>query len=213
MRIAIVSPEAVPFAKTGGLADVAGALPKELAQAGHEVRLIMPKYRAVDAAKFGLVRNENSLLVPLGDKTVAGEIFTSSQDGFTAIFIGNDEYFTRDELYGNKTGDFPDNASRFTFFSKGVLQCLKRLEFVPDVIHVNDWQSATIPLFLKSIYRNDPFFRKTATLLTIHNLGYQGLFWHLDMPLLGVGWTISPPRESSSGERSTSSKPESSTRI
>jgi len=131
--------------------------------------------------------------VPLGDKTVAGEIFTSSQDGFTAIFIGNDEYFARDELYGNKTGDFPDNASRFTFFSKGVLQCLKRLGFVPDVIHVNDWQSATIPLFLTSIYRNDPFFRKTATLLTIHNLGYQGLFWHLDMPLLGVGWEYFTP--------------------
>ncbi len=193
MRIVIVSPEAVPFAKTGGLADVAGALPKELAQAGHEVRLVMPKYRAVDEVKFGLVRAEQSISVPLGDKTTRGEILTSSQDGFTAIFIGNDEYFLRDELYGNKTGDFLDNASRFTFFSKGALQCLKALGFVPDIIHVNDWQSALVPLFLESIYKNDPFFRKTATLLTIHNLGYQGLFWHLDMPLLGVGWDYFTP--------------------
>jgi starch synthase len=193
MRIVIVSPEAVPFAKTGGLADVAGALPKELAQAGHEVRLVMPRYRVVDAAKFGLIRTETSIQVPLGDKIVLGEIFTSSQDGFTAIFIGNDEYFMRDELYGNKAGDFADNAARFTFFSKGVLQCLKGLGFMPDIIHVNDWQSALIPLFLQSIYKNDPFFRKTAALLTIHNLGYQGLFWHLDMPLLGVGWEYYTP--------------------
>lgn len=193
MRIAIVSPEAVPFAKTGGLADVAGALPKELAQAGHEVRLVMPKYGVVDAAKYGLVRTGNSVSVPLGDKTVGGEIFTSSHDGFTVIFIQNDEYFLRDELYGNKTGDFPDNASRFVFFSKGTLLCLKELGFEPDIINVNDWQSALIPLFLKSIYKDDPFFKKTATLLTIHNLGYQGLFWHLDMPLLGVGWDYFTP--------------------
>jgi starch synthase len=193
MRIAIVSPEAVPFAKTGGLADVAGALPKELARAGHEVRLVMPLYRAVDTVKFGLVPTGKGVSVPLADKTVEGEILTCNRDGFTAIFIRNDDYYMRDGLYGGKTGDFPDNASRFVFFSKGTLMALEQLGFVPDVIHVNDWQSALIPLLLRSIHRDDPFFRKTATLLTIHNLGYQGLFWHLDMPLLGVGWDYFTP--------------------
>jgi starch synthase len=193
MRIAIITPEAVPFAKTGGLADVAGALPKELARAGHEVRLVMPKYRVVDTAKFGLVRTGGGISVPIGDKIARGEILTSSQDDFTAIFIQNDEYFMRDELYGNKSGDYPDNASRFIFFSRAAMQSLKELEFVPDVIHVNDWQSALIPLYLRSVYKDDPHFRKTATLLTIHNLGYQGLFWHLDMPLLGVGWDYFTP--------------------
>ncbi len=193
MRIAIVSPEAVPFAKTGGLADVAGALPKELARAGHEVKLIVPKYKVVDAAKFGLVRTGGSISVPIGDKIAWGEILTSSQDDFTAIFIQNDEYFLRDGLYGNKNGDFPDNASRFIFFSRAALDCLRELEFEPDVIHVNDWQSALIPLYLRSVYKHDPYFKKTATLLTIHNLGYQGLFWHLDMPLLGVGWDYFTP--------------------
>jgi starch synthase len=193
MRIAIVSPEAVPFAKTGGLADVAGALPKELARAGHEVKLIVPKYRVVDAAKFGLVRTGGSISVPIGDKIAWGEILTSSQDDFTAVFIQNDEYFLRDGLYGNKNGDFPDNASRFIFFSRAALDCLRELEFEPDVIHVNDWQSALIPLYLRSVYKHDPYFKKTATLLTIHNLGYQGIFWHLDMPLLGVGWDYFTP--------------------
>ena len=193
MRIAIVSPEAVPFAKTGGLADVAGALPKELARAGHEVKLIVPKYKVVDAAKFGLVRTGGSISVPIGDKIAWGEILTSSQDDFTAVFIQNDEYFLRDDLYGNKNGDFPDNASRFIFFSRAALDCLRELEFEPDVIHVNDWQSALIPLYLRSVYKHDPYFKKTATLLTIHNLGYQGLFWHLDMPLLGVGWDYFTP--------------------
>jgi len=193
MRIAIVSPEAVPFAKTGGLADVAGALPKELARAGHEVRLVMPKYKVIDTVKYALSRTGASVSVPIGDKIAWGEILTSSQDGFETIFIQNDDYYMRDELYGTRSGDFPDNASRFIFFSKAVPACLKELGFVPDIIHVNDWQSALIPLYLRSIYRDDPHFKKTATLLTIHNLGYQGLFWHLDMPLVGVSWDYFTP--------------------
>jgi starch synthase len=193
MRIAIVTPEAVPFAKTGGLADVAGALPKELAGLGHEVRLVMPKYEAVDQGKFALTPSTKSVFVPLADRIVTGQVFTSIQDGYTAVFLGNDEFFKRDGLYGEKGVDYPDNASRFVFFARGALLALKGLGFVPDVIHINDWQSALVPLFLRSVFKDDPFFRKTATVLTIHNLGYQGLFWHLDMPLLGVGWDYFTP--------------------
>jgi starch synthase len=193
MRIVIVAPEAVPFAKTGGLADVAGALPKELAALGHEVRLVMPKYGSVEESKFGLSRTGKSFSVPLADKTARGEIFVSTQDGYTAVFIGNDDFYLRDGLYGDAKGDYPDNASRFIFFSKAALSALKELGFVPDIIHVNDWQTALIPLFLGSIFKDDPYFRKTSTLLTIHNLGYQGLFWYLDMPLLGVGWDYFTP--------------------
>jgi starch synthase len=193
MRIAIVSPEAVPFAKTGGLADVAGALPKELAGLGHEVRLVMPKYRAVDEAKFKLTQTDKSVFIPLAERIVTGQIFTSTQDGYTTVYIGNDEFYMREELYGERGIDYPDNASRFTFFSKAALAALNHLDFIPDIIHVNDWQSALIPLFLNSTFRDDPHFKRTATLLTIHNLGYQGLFWHLDMPLLGIGWDYFTP--------------------
>ena len=193
MRIAIVSPEAVPFAKTGGLADVAGALPKELAGLGHEVRLVMPKYRAVDEAKFKLTQTDKSVFIPLAERIVTGQIFTSTQDGYTTVYIGNDEFYMREELYGERGIDYPDNASRFTFFSKAALAALNQLDFIPDIIHVNDWQSALIPLFLNSTFRDDPHFKRTATLLTIHNLGYQGLFWHLDMPLLGIGWDYFTP--------------------
>ncbi len=193
MRIAIVASEAVPFAKTGGLADVAGALPKELAALGHEVRLVMPKYGSVQESKFGLSRTGKSFSVPLADKTAPGEIYVSTQDGYTAVFIKNDDFYLRDGLYGDAKGDYPDNASRFIFLAKAALSALKELGFVPDIIHVNDWQTALIPLFLGSIFKDDPYFRKASTLLTIHNLGYQGLFWHLDMPLLGVGWDYFTP--------------------
>jgi starch synthase len=193
MRIAIVSPEAVPFAKTGGLADVAGALPKELAGLGHEVRLVMPKYKAVDETKFGLKDTGKEVLVPLADKVVRGRIFTAAHDGYEAVFIANDDFYMRDNLYGDKSGDFSDNASRFVFFAKAVPVALVEIGFGVDIMHVNDWQSALIPLFFRSIYKNDAYWKKTATLLTIHNLGYQGIFWHLDMPLLGVGWDYFTP--------------------
>ncbi|MBN1882237.1 MAG: glycogen synthase GlgA [Deltaproteobacteria bacterium] len=197
MRIVIVSPEAVPFAKTGGLADVAGALPGELAELGHEVRLVMPLYRMVRDRGFAPPAIDKTVRILVGERTVEGSIHvmeSPNPDGrFTTIFIGNSEFFDREGLYGIKGEDFPDNASRFVFFSRAVLEALKAVDFIPDIIHVNDWQSGLIPLYLKSVYDLDPHYRRTSSVLTIHNLGYQGLFWHLDMPLVGVGWDYFTP--------------------
>lgn len=197
MRIVIVSPEAVPFAKTGGLADVAGALPRELADLGHEVRLVMPLYRMVRDRGFAPPVSGAAVEVPLGDRRVGGSIHVMDdpdRDGrFKTIFIENAEFFDREGLYGTKGADFTDNASRFVFFSKAAVEALKAVDFIPDIIHVNDWQSGLVPLYLKTIYGLDPHFRRTSSVLTIHNLGYQGLFWHLDMPLVGVGWEYFTP--------------------
>lgn len=195
MKIAVVSPEAVPFAKTGGLADVAGALPGELAELGHEVRLIIPKYKSVVEKGFKLKRIDGDFTVPLGERRVKGDILEAMGNGVKTLLVENDEFFLRDELYRDKrTGkDYIDNASRFVFFSRGVLSALKIANFKPDIIHVNDWQTALIPLYLKSIFKEDAFFEKTSSVFTIHNLGYQGLFWHLDIPLIGVGWEYFTP--------------------
>jgi starch synthase len=197
MRIVIVSPEAVPFAKTGGLADVAGTLPGELADLGHEVRLVMPLYRMVKDRGFSPAPIARTVEVPLGELRVGGSIHVMDDpkwDGrLKTIFIGNEEFFDREGLYGIKGEDFPDNASRFIFFSRAVLEALKVLDFIPDIIHVNDWQSGLVPLYLNSVYNLDPHYRRTSSVLTVHNLGYQGVFWHLDMPLLGVGWEYFTP--------------------
>jgi len=195
MKIAVVSPEAVPFAKTGGLADVAGALPAELAEMGHEVRLIIPKYKSVVEKGFELKRIDGELSIPLGEREAKGGVLETAHNGVKTLLIENDEFFLRDKLYQDpKTGsDYLDNSSRFIFFSRGVLESLKLVDFRPDIVHVNDWQTALIPLYLKSLYKDDAHFSKTSSVLTVHNLGYQGLFWHHDMPLVGVGWEYYTP--------------------
>jgi starch synthase len=193
VKIAMVASEAVPYAKTGGLADVAGTLPREFADLGHDVRLIIPKYRIVDKNGVPLESENTTITIPLADRLVEGNILTYTGNEIITLFIENNEFYDRDGLYGNKEGDFPDNASRFTFFSKAVLSTLKEVDFRPDIIHLHDWQTALISLYLKATVADDPFFSHTASIFTIHNLGYQGHFWHLDMPLLGVGWEYFTP--------------------
>ncbi len=193
MKIVIAASEAVPFAKTGGLADVAGTLPRELSALGHDVRLIIPKYKIVGQKNIRAERLDGKISIPMADGTVDGGVSIHTDNEIKTLFIENDGYYNRDDLYGNKDGDFPDNASRFIFFSKGVLSALKLLDFKPDIIHVHDWQTALIPLYLKSTYKDDPLFSETSSVLTVHNIGYQGLFWHLDMPLVGVGWEYFTP--------------------
>lgn len=166
MKVLLCSSEIVPFAKTGGLADVAGALPLALEDLGIEVRLSMPKYKTIKNAASKLGKN---ILV---------------------YFIENDKYFNRDNLYGEKTGDYPDNLERFSFYARETLELIKRESFQPDIIHCNDWQSALIPVYLKTIYKDDPFFKNTKTVLTIHNLGYQGVFPKEQFPKTGLSWDL-----------------------
>jgi len=188
MKILLASSEVFPFAKTGGLADVAGALPKALKKLGIEVRVIMPKYKSIEEKGFSIEDTGRRITCTISQRAVDAEIAETHYDGIKVYLIDKDEYYYRDNLYSTEDGDFIDNAERFIFFSKAIPETIKATGFVPDVIHCNDWQTALVPVFLKALYRNEPALSKIATILTIHNLGYQGLFWHLDWHLLNLGW-------------------------
>ncbi|MBU4319962.1 MAG: glycogen synthase GlgA [Thermodesulfovibrionales bacterium] len=196
MKILIATPEAVPFAKTGGLADVTGALLNEYRKMKEEAYLVMPLYGRV-RENFKLKDTGLKISVPLGNTKVKGRIFSyenSAQERVaTTYFIECDEFFDREEIYGTPRGDYPDNAARFIFFSRGVLEACRALGFKPDIIHCNDWQTGLIPLYLKTIYSSDKFFDRTASIITIHNLGYQGLFPQSDMPLTGFDKNLFTP--------------------
>lgn len=176
MKIAFLASEVAPYAKTGGLADVAGALPKYLARAGHEVKVIMPLYRCVRATGLPLLKAAGDLAMDWYDGPAVFSVWEEPTGRATAYFIEKNDYFERDALYGTSAGDYPDNGERFGFFSRAALETLKTLDFAPDILHVHDWQAALSLAYLKFVFGEDPFFRKTKSLFTIHNLAYQGLF-------------------------------------
>jgi starch synthase len=193
MKVLIASPELYPFVKTGGLADVTGTLPKTLRKLGAEVRVILPKHKGIEELGFPMRYKNYKISCQVSQAIVDAEIVESEYDGVTAYLVEKDEYYYRDYLYSTPDGDYLDNAERFIFFSKSILEAMKVIDFVPDILHCNDWETALTPFFLKTLYKDDPLFKKIATLLTIHNLGYQGLFWHHDMHLLNVGWEYFTP--------------------
>ncbi|OGW26580.1 MAG: hypothetical protein A3K09_01525, partial [Nitrospinae bacterium RIFCSPLOWO2_12_FULL_47_7] len=194
MKILLVSPEIHPFAKTGGLADIAGVLPKALRQMGHDIRVIMPKYKCINTAKFKIEPLLIEIKTPVGKLKKRGELFAGKLNkNIPSYFIGNDNYYYRDGLYNTSGGDFPDNAERFIFFCRSVLEACKALSFRPDIIHCHDWQTGLIPVYLKTLYASDEFFKNTRTVFTIHNLGYQGNFWHFDVPLANLPWELFTP--------------------
>ncbi len=176
MNVVFCSSEVFPFAKTGGLADVSGTLPHELARKGCAIKVFQPLYKGIKPKKmydnFGLTR--------------LGEV--------DFYFIKNDDYYWRDGIYGTPKGDYPDNLERFSFFSRQVLEVLKKIKFSPDIMHCNDWQSAMANVYLKLLYAQDNFFAKTKTILTIHNMAYQGLFVREKYPYLGIPKEYFTPR-------------------
>jgi starch synthase len=190
MKILIASPEVVPFAKTGGLADVAGALPKALSALGHDVIVALPKYKMIDGKKFDLLKIYDGIKVPVGNRTELADVYEGVIPGtkVTVYFIANDKYFGRDGLYQDKGVDYPDNCERFTFYSRAVLEFLKKTVWKPDVIHANDWQSALTLMYVKTLYKDDPFYSNVATVYSIHNMGYQGTFPAEQLPVTGLGW-------------------------
>ncbi len=173
MRVLFVASEAVPYCKTGGLADVTGALFKELKKMGINVLMVLPYYRQ-------LIRSDNIVTTGLrievrqNSRSYLCSLYTSTDKD--TLFIDIPELFDREGIYGDTRGDYPDNDTRFSIFSRATLMAVKSMGFQPDVIHMHDWHTALIPLYLKTIHREDAFFVNTATVLTIHNLGYQGLF-------------------------------------
>jgi len=182
LKILFVSSEVTPFAKTGGLADVSSALPKAIKEAGHDIRVFMPKYAAIKDRKFILrdVIRLKDMVITHGSHPIKLNIKSSfiPDSKVQVYFLDYPPYFERDELYVDpKTGtDFVDNPERFALFSRTAIEMLKRLHWQPDVIHCNDWQTSLIPVFLKVLYVDDEFYQSTRTLLSVHNLAYQGIF-------------------------------------
>lgn len=191
MKILIASSEVVPFIKTGGLADVTGALAKEYKKIGIDTAIILPFYGKIKRAARELEIKSlgKGITVPLGNTVENGRLWKGkTPEGVDAYFIENDKFYDRDELYGTPEGDYPDNASRFIFYNRGVLEALTISGLKVNIIHCNDWQTGLIPIYLKTIYKD--VFPKTATLMTIHNLGYQGIFERSNMPLTGLSWDM-----------------------
>ena len=192
MRIVLASSEAIPFSKTGGLADVSTSLAKALSAAGHSVWLIVPYYPQLQRKSGNLPMGEAGveLRIPVGDRTMTGRVLwaTLPSSEVTVLFVDQPEYFDRPSLYGTPAGDYPDNCARFAFFSRAVMEICRSLVLRPDVIHANDWQTGLVPALLEAEYRSQPGFAQTGSLFTIHNLAYQGSFWHWDMNLTGLDW-------------------------
>jgi starch synthase len=188
LNIVFAASECVPFSKTGGLADVVGALPKALAELGHNVSVYLPKYKQTKLSQSQTLLR--SVTVPFDDQYRFCSILDGGkQSGVQFYFIDYPPFFHRDGLYGTSAGDYPDNAERFALYSRAVLEGSKILG-PPDIFHCHDWQSALVPVLLRSSYADDPVFRETATVFTIHNIGYQGLFPPDILPLLMLSWDL-----------------------
>ncbi len=190
MNILFATAEAVPFAKTGGLGDVCGSLPRELAKLGHQPTLILPAFRQVFEAGIHIESTGITIEVPIGQKRVQGRILRSQlpNSEVPVYFVEQANYYDRPQLYGEDGEDYRDNCERFTFFSRAVFEAIVALDLEVEVLHCHDWCAGLIPAYLKTLYSERPPFDSIASLYTIHNLAYQGNFWHWDMALTGIDW-------------------------
>ena len=188
MHIAFAASECVPFSKTGGLADVMGALPPALAYLGHNVTVYVPRYRSTKLENPRKVIS--SITVPFDDRYRFCSVLDGGvRSGVQFYFIDYSPFFDREALYGTPLGDYHDNAERFALFCRAVLEAGKILGS-PDLFHCHDWQTALIPILIKTLYKEDPAFAQTPCVFTIHNLGYQGLFPPEVLPLLMLPWDL-----------------------
>ncbi|MBQ9494622.1 MAG: glycogen synthase GlgA [Treponema sp.] len=196
MKILMVSAEAVPFAKTGGLADAVSAMSLALAELGHDVRIVLPRYYKIDRKKLSLVpgalgvaAGQEEAWVGVYETTLASE---SAQGKFPVrvYFIDHEKAFGRDGVYGTKSeSDFHDNPYRFSLLCHGAFQVCRKLGWFPDIVHAHDWSACLAPVLLKHVIRYGDF-AKTASVLTIHNLGYHGQYAKDSFPALGVDWNL-----------------------
>ena len=186
MKILFVSSEGLPYSKTGGLADVVEGLPRALKALGHEVAIVLPRYHGNKVASV-LV---SSVTTALGDKLRFPAIAEAAPvNGLRYFFVDDPQFFDRAQLYGDKSGDYVDNAERFAEFSRVAIEVMKRV-WLPDVVHCHDWQSALVPVLLRTQHAADPVVRSLPVILTIHNLGYQGLFPQTALRAIGVPQTL-----------------------
>ncbi|HXX16743.1 MAG TPA: glycogen synthase GlgA [Candidatus Eremiobacteraceae bacterium] len=172
MRILFVASEALPYAKTGGLADVIEALPRALTKLGHEVAVFLPQYRGIEPTSIEMA----SMTVPQGTRLRFPAITNGGiHRGVRYFFLDDPFYFNREGLYGDRNREFPDNAERFTEFSRAAIELAKQI-WLPDLIHCHDWQTAMVPVLLRTSYGDDPAVRDIPVVFTIHNMGYHGIF-------------------------------------
>ena len=180
MKVLYLASEVVPFAQTGGLADVAAALPRAVRNLGIEVTVMMPAHRGCRTSGPEVRSTGRSIRVPIAGRTVAADLLATSLPGsdVPVLLIDQPSYFDREGIYGVDAADYSDNCERFAFFQRAALEAARALDLRPDVIHCNDWQTALVPTMLREFERHqaDSPFRATGTLLTIHNLAYQGSF-------------------------------------
>jgi starch synthase len=207
MGIVHVASEVVGFSKTGGLADVAGSLPRALARRGHECAVVTPLYRSTRAGKTPVFPSERTFTVPVGARSVTGRLWTATlPDSSVPVYlIEQPDYFERDDpsqgrglyqytLPGGQKRDYPDNCERFVFFARAVLEALRLLDLWPEVLHNHDWQTGLVPVYLREVYGtqagNRARYRPMRGVFTIHNIAYQGLFRHTELPLTGLDWRL-----------------------
>lgn len=191
MKIVFVSSEMVPYAKTGGLADVTGALAAAFRKLGHEVHAFLPCYKSINPEALGFQVAVGALPLYLGGQQEKAKVFSKTDSAGVKVYLVQHEgFFGRDYLYGTPYGDFPDNDRRFIFFQRAVLDTLSELNIHPDIIHCHDWQAALIPVYLKTLYSPMSVFKKTRSVYTVHNLAYQGNFPPDSFPLTGLDWEL-----------------------
>ena len=194
MHVLFVSPEVWPLARVGGLAEVSHDLPLALAKRGHRVSVVTPHCRLSDDVAARLERVELTLEVPVSWRRHRAEVHRlPAGPGVDIYLIGHEHLFDREGLYGNAYGDYEDNAERFIFFSRAAMELALALGQPVDLIHCNDWTTGLIPLYLRAIYGQEPLLKQAGIVMTVHNLGTQGIFWHYDMPLTGLGWEFFTP--------------------
>lgn len=189
LKILLIASECVPFVKTGGLADVTGALPRALKRMGHDVRVVIPRYSQIDGSHFSLKLALPSMGVWMGTNQEWCSVYSTELDGVTFYFIESEKYFKRWGLYHDAAcNDYLDNPRRFGFLTRAGLQICRELDYNPDVLHVHDWHTALGAAYLKIWHWNDPHLASTASLLTIHNLAYQGVYPADSYDYLGLQW-------------------------
>ncbi len=198
MDIVFLSTEAVPFAKTGGLGDVCGALPATLAERGHHVTLLLPAFSSIHNAKVPIRRTNISFAVEIRDRIVGARLLAADLPGVdttrpgvgqaSVYFIDQPQYYARPALYGDGGGDYSDNCERFAFFCRAALHAISRLNQSVDIVHCNDWQTGLVPAYMATGFESHAWMKRAKSVFTIHNLAYQGQFWHWDFPLTGLDW-------------------------
>jgi len=181
LRILFIAAEGTPYVKTGGMADVIGALPRALSRMGHDVRVALPRYKAVDEERWGLRLVEAQVAVPMSHRSERVDVYETQQDGVRVYFIEAPDYFNRERI-----SNYPDDGDRFILFSRAVMEFIRKGEWAPDVIHCHDWHTGVAPNWMKTIYRDDPVLKRAASVYTIHNLAYQGIFGYRILEVAGI---------------------------